>query len=381
MPGQITYGMVGGSNDALIGKVHRKAIAIDGKACLAAGAFSRTYDKTLQTGELLGLDKKRLYKTYQDMAASEASREDGIDFAVIVTPNNLHFPVAKAFLENGIHVVCDKPLTVDSAQAEELSRLADKNNLLFGVTYTYSGYTTVKQARAMIAAGELGDIRFVNAEYPQEWLSDRVELSDNKQAAWRNDPVQSGASLCLGDIGSHVENTVSYMTGLEIQRLSARLDTLVEGRELDDNASIMVDYRGGARGLYWASQVAIGHDNGLAVRVFGSKGSLFWRQEDPNYLKVVYKDKPAMILSRGRDAFYKQPASLNRIPGGHPEGYMEAFANIYLTFVTALEKKIRGESLNSDDMDFPTVEEGLRGVRFIEKCVESSGRDGAWVDF
>jgi predicted dehydrogenase len=376
----VTYGMVGGGEGAFIGDVHRHAIAFDGKARLVAGSFSRSMAKTLSTGEELHVDKDRLYETYAEMAAAEAARDDGIDFVAVVTPNASHYAISKAFLEKGINVVCDKPLTTDSGQAEELAALAKKNNLLFAVTYTYSGYPTVKHARAMIAAGEIGDIRFVNAEYPQEWLAEKLEDSGQKQASWRSDPAQSGISNCVGDIGSHIENTVSYMTGLKIKRLSARLDTFVEDRILDDNATIMLDYQGGAKGVYWSSQVAVGHDNGLAVRIYGSKGSIRWRQEDPNYLEVSYLDKPSMKISRGRDTMKDRAESLVRVPAGHPEGYFEAFANIYKTFIDALVKKASGAELNEDDLDFPTPEAGAEGVRFIEKCVESSKKDAAWLE-
>ncbi len=377
----VTYGMIGGGEGAFIGDVHRHAINLDGKAKLTAGCFSRTMANTLATGAALHIEKDRLYETYVDMAKAEASRADGIDFAVIVTPNKSHFPIAKVFLEQGINVVCDKPLTTDFSQAEELAKITKENNLLFAVTYTYSGYATVKHARAMIAAGDIGEIRFVKAEYPQEWLAERIEDSGQKQAAWRLDPAQSGISNCVGDIGSHIENTVAYMSGLKIKRLSARLDNLVEGRLLDDNATILVDYQSGAKGLYWASQIAIGHDNDLSIQIYGSEGTIRWRQEEPNYLEVAYKDKPAMRISRGRDTFKERAESLVRIPAGHPEGYFEALANIYKTYVAALVKKRKGKALNAEDMDFPQPEAGVSGVQFIEKCVESSKKDAAWVDF
>lgn len=377
----VTYGMIGGGEGAFIGDVHRHAIGLDSKARLAAGCFSRNYDNTLATGDALHLEKDRLYESYEKMAAAESARPDGIDFAVVVTPNNTHYPIAKAFLENGINVVCDKPLTTDSAEARDLTRLAKEKNLLFAVTYTYSGYPTVKHARAMIAAGEIGKIRFVNAEYPQEWLADKIEDSGQKQASWRADPAQSGGSNCVGDIGSHIENTVAYMTGLKIDRLAARLDTFVEGRALDDNATIMLDYVGGAKGVYWPSQIAVGHDNDLGVRIYGSEGTIRWRQEDPNYLEVIYKDKPAMKISRGRDGLKDWAESLVRIPAGHPEGYFEAMGNIYKTYIAALIKKASGAALGEDDLDFPQPEAGADGVKFIEKCVESSKMDAAWVKF
>ena len=377
----VTYGMIGGGEGAFIGDVHRHAIGLDSKAKLVAGCFSRSMANTVATGAALHVDKERLYESYEKMAVAEAGRPDGIDFAVVVTPNKSHYPIAKAFLDNGINVVCDKPLTTDSAEAQDLARLAKEKNLLFAVTYTYSGYTTVKHARAMIADGDIGKIRFVNAEYPQEWLADKIEDSGQKQASWRSDPAQSGISNCVGDIGSHVENTVAYITGLKIKRLSARLDTFVDGRVLDDNATIMLDYEGGARGVYWMSQIAVGHDNDLGVRIYGSKGTLRWRQEDPNYLEVIYKDKPAIKISRGRDALKDRAESLIRVPAGHPEGYFEAFANIYKTYIAALIKKASGATLTEDDLDFPQPEAGAEGVKFIEKCVESSKKDAAWLDF
>ena len=378
---KLKYGMVGGGQGAFIGDVHRKAIAMDGKAELAAGCFSQDYQNTLTTGEMLGLAKDRLYPTFQEMMAVEGKREDKIDFIVIVTPNSSHFEISRLALENGIHVACDKPLTTTSADARELERLAAENDLLFCVTYTYTGYPVVKHLREMIARGDLGDIRFVNAEYPQEWLSTPLEQSGQKQAAWRADPELTGASNCVGDIGSHIENMVSYLTGLKIQSLCARLDTFVEGRCLDDNASILVNYLSGEKGLYWSSQIAVGHDNGLRVRIYGTKGSIEWAQEDPNYAKVRYLDKPMAVISRGRDDLYPHAQTYSRVPAGHPEGYFEAFANIYTTFCNALSKKRAGEILSTAEMDFPGVKEGLQGVIFIERCVESSNNGSIWIDF
>lgn len=378
---KLKYGMVGGGQEAFIGDVHRKAVAMDGKAELAAGCFSRDFQNTLTTGDMLGLDKERLYKSFEEMIEAEAKREDKIDFIIIVTPNNTHFPIAKLALQNGIHVVCDKPLTTESKDAEELERLAAENDLLFCTTYTYTGYPVVKHLREMIAKGDLGQIRFVKAEYPQDWLATFLEETGQKQAAWRTDPEQTGASNCVGDIGSHIENMVSYLTGLKIQSLCARLDTFVEGRVLDDNASIMINYDSGAKGLYWSSQVAVGHDNGLRVRIYGTKASLEWAQEDPNYARISFLDKPTEIISRGRDDLYSHAQSYSRIPAGHPEGYFEAFANIYSTFITALTKKLAGESLAQEELDFPGVNEGVQGVKFIEKCVESSKKGAVWIDF
>ena len=378
---KLRYGMVGGGKGAFIGDVHRKAIAMDGLAELVAGSFSQSFENTCETGRNLGLSRDRLYATYVEMAEKEASRPDCIDFVSIVTPNALHYPIAKTFLNAGINVVCDKPLTFEESEARELQEIARQKDLFFCVTYAYTGYPAVKQAREMIRRGDIGDIRFVNAEYPQEWLANATEREGSKQAYWRTNPALSGKSNCVGDIGSHAENLVSYITGLKIKSLCARLDTFVPGRVLDDNASIMVEYEGGAKGLYWASQIAIGYDNALRVRIFGTKGTIQWSQENPNYLFVSKLGEPSRLLSRGRDPFYPHPQSYSRVPSGHPEGYFEAFANIYKTFITALIKKKLGQSLTEEDLDFPTAEEGAIGVRFIGKCVESSQKGAIWLAF
>lgn len=378
--GVLSYGMVGGGPGSFIGEVHRKAIKFDNKAELAAGSFSRDYEKTLVTGKELGLDSDRLYRDYEKMAKKEAGRHDGIDFVAIVTPNYAHYEIAKAFLQEGINVACDKPLTFTVDEAQELKKLADENDLLFCVTYTYSGYPMVKQAREMIKRGDIGKIRTVMGEYPQEWLATPAD-EDDKQASWRTDPERAGRSNCVGDIGSHIENTVAYITGLEIDSLCANLDSFVAGRELDDNAEIMIKYTSGASGVYWCSQVAAGHDNGLKVRVFGSKGAIEWEQENPNYLTVTYLDQPKQILSRGRDELYPPNTDLPRLPGGHPEGYFEAFANLYSRFADALLAKKAGEPLSEGEMDFPTAADGVSGVKFINLCVDSSEQGAQWLDF
>ena len=376
----IQYGMVGGGVGAFIGEIHRKAIGLDSKAKLVAGAFSQSYEKTLLTGKSLLVNEDRLYENYQKMAKAEAAREDCIDFVCIVTPNNSHYTIAKAFLENGINVVCDKPLTTDYNQAIELAEIAKKKGLLFAVTYTYTGYPAVKQAKDMIANGEIGEIRFIKAEYPQEWLAEFAEGNpENKQAVWRTDPAQAGISCCVGDIGSHVENMVSYVSGLEIEEIAARLDTIVEGRKLDDNATIMVNYKGGAKGIYWASQIAWGHENDLNFRIYGTEGAISWKQENPNYLEIAKKGEAKITTSRGRDPYYPHPESYIRIPAGHPEGYFEAFANIYKTFINALVTVKSGNTPSKEELDFPTPLDGAKGVKFIEKCVESSNNNSAWI--
>jgi len=377
----LTFGMIGGGKGAFIGDVHCKAIGMDGKARLVAGCFSQSYENTLATGEAWGVDKSRLYKTYEEMLRTEGKRSDKIDFVVIAAPNNIHFPAARLAVENGIQVVCDKPLTTTLRDAEELGRLAKKNDNFFCVTYAYSGYPFVKHMRDMVKDGEIGEVRFVSGEYPQDWLATLLEKTGQKQAAWRTDPKRAGASNCVGDIGSHIEHMVSYVTGLEIQSLLARLDHFGEGRPLDDNASILLNYKGGAKGIYWSSQIAVGHDNGLRIRVYGTEAGLEWAQESPNYLKVSYVRKPSEFLSRGRDKMSPRAQALSRIPSGHPEGYFEAFANIYNTYLSALGKRKLGQTLSGDDLDFPRIEDGIRGVRFIERCVESSNKGATWIEF
>jgi len=375
----LNYGMVGGGQGSFIGDVHRKALAFDGLARLQAGCFSHHFENTQQTGISLGLASERLYRTPGDMVKAEGARQDKLDFVVIVTPNSEHYPVAKAFLNQGIHVVCEKPLTFEPGEAEELQALARSKNLLFCVTYAYTGFPAVKQAKAMVASGALGKIRFVNAEYAQEWLASPIEATGQKQATWRTDPKLTGKSNCVGDIGSHIENMVSYVTGLKIERLCARLDVFGDGRVLDDNASILVDYAGGAKGMYWSSQIAVGHDNGLRFRIYGTQGTLEWFVENPNTLTFRPLGKPVEIWSRGRDAFSPHAQAYSRIPSGHTEGYYEAFANLYATFCRALSAVKAGRAPAPDDLDFPTIAEGIDGVRFIDKCVESSRQGSVWV--
>ena len=378
--GSLTCGMIGGGQGAFIGDVHRKALAMDRGAVLAAGCFSQDFKNTRQTGRLLGLKEDRLYNTYSDMLESEAQRKDGMDFVIIVTPNHTHFPIAEMALEKGFHVVCDKPLTTNGRDAQRLADLAKKRDLLFCVTYAYAGYPMVKHIRDIVARGDLGKIRFVHAEYPQDWLATPLEKSGQKQSLWRTDPARAGLSNCVGDIGSHIENMVASMTGLRIHSLCARLDIFGEDRVLDDNASILVNYEGGAKGVYWSSQIAVGNDNGFRVRIYGTRASVDWNQEQPNYCRMGFVDKPTEILSRGRDALTPSAARHIRIPSGHPEGYFEAFANIYNTFTGALGKKKADEPLSPEDLDFPDVREGVRGVRYIEACVESSKKGSAWVE-
>ncbi len=381
MQQKLKYGMVGGGIGSFIGDVHRRAIALDGKAELVAGVFSRDKDNCEKTGQLFGLDPSRVYSSYQEMAEKEANRRDGIDFVVIVTPNNLHYSVAKEFLKNGISVSCDKPLTIEISEALELKDLAKKNNCLFVVTYTYTGHVMAKEARAIVQRGDIGQIRVITAEYPQSWLVDTIEKKGQKQALWRTDPKQSGKSNCVGDIGSHIENMVSYITGLKIKKLIANMDIFGEGRTLDNNAEIILKYNNGASGTYWCSQVAIGYDNALKVRIFGTEGAVEFIQENCNYLKFTKKGQPTCILSRGNGYISETAAKFNRLPGGHPEGFFEAFANIYSAFVDALKIKLSGGIINEEDFDYPNIDAGIDGVKFISKCVESMEKGSVWVDF
>ena len=374
----LNYGMVGGGAGAFIGDVHRKAIRIDGLAKLTAGCFSRNMEKSRKFGKELGIQEDCLYSDFEEMAKNEASKKDGISFVVCVTPNVSHFVVCKAFLDQGINVVCEKPLTFNSEQARILASIVKQKNLLFGVTYTYTGYPAIKQMREMIKKGDLGKLRFVNAEYPQDWLG--MPLSeDNKLAPWRMDPKIAGISNCLGDIGTHIENLVASVTDLKIKRVSAHLDAMGEGRTLDDNAVVNIEYEGGAKGLYWSSQIAFGYDNAIRIRIFGEKGGLEWVQENPDHFTFTPCDRPKEIWSRGRDMFENSAQKYSRIPAGHQEGLFEAFANIYKTYISALVKKNNGEQLTAEDLDFPTVEMGLDGVNYVEKCVESNNNNSAWI--
>lgn len=377
---RIRYGMIGGGPGAFIGEVHRKAIAMDGLATLVAGSFSRNQEKNASMAETLHVDPSRVYKDYKEMAEKEAARPDGIQLAVCVTPNVSHFDVCKTFLENGINVVCDKPLTCTVEQAEELVELKNKKNLLFGVTYTYTGYPAVKQMRELIKKGAIGKIRYVAGEYPQDWLAGPVDENSNI-APWRMNPDVSGITNCLGDIGTHIEALVSSVTGLRIKSVCARMDRLVDGRTLDDNATVLVEYEGGAKGCYWSSQIAWGYDNAIRIRIFGEKGGLEWFQEDPDHFIFTPCDGPKQRWSRGRDGFDAPAARFSRVPAGHQEGLTEAFGNIYKAYLEALAKKLRGEKLTDADFDYPTAEMGLDGVRYIHKCVESSSKGAVWVNY
>lgn len=370
----IKLGMVGGGKDAFIGSVHRIASRIDGRFELVAGALSSTVEKSKASGAALGLDPSRCYGDFTEMAKAEADREDGIKAVAIVTPNHVHFPAALAFLEQGIHVICDKPLTSTLEDAKALVAAAERSNVHFILTHNYTGYPMVRQARAMIAEETLGKIRVVQVEYAQDWLTLPLEHEGSKQAEWRTDPARSGAGGCVGDIGTHAYNLAGFVSGLTLESLAADLTSFVEGRRLDDNVHVMLRFKGGAKGMLWSSQVAPGNENALKLRVYGEKGGLEWSQEDPNYLWFTPFGEPKRLLTRNGAGSNAANQTASRIPPGHPEGYLEGFANIYNDAADLIECK-------TTDHILPTVQDGLAGVTFIDACVRSSANDAAWTKF
>ena len=382
--GPIRYGMVGGGQGAFIGGVHRIAARLDREFELTAGALSSDPDRAKASAAELGLDPERSYGSFPEMAKAEAKRPDGIEAVAIVTPNHMHYPAAKAFLEAGIHVICDKPLTSTLGDAKKLAALVEKTGKLFILTHNYTGYPMVRQAREMVQGGQLGDIRVVQAEYPQDWLTEPIETTGQKQAAWRTDPKQSGAGGSTGDIGTHAYNLARFVTGLELDSLSADLDAFVPGRKLDDNAHVMLRFkpRGNApaaKGMLWASQVAVGHENGLRLRVYGTKGGIEWVQADPNYLWFTPFGEPKRLITRGGAGSGRSAARVSRVPSGHPEGYLEGFANIYAEAARAIRAARRKNAKPPKDVVFPTVADGVEGVAFVEACVRSSQKNAAWV--
>ena len=369
-------GMVGGGPGAFIGDVHRRAMRMDGLATLVAGVFSSDPDKSKAFADELGVE--RAYGSYEEMAEAESQREDGIDVVSIVTPNWLHTPAAMAFIERGINVVCDKPMTTTLEDAEALVAAVRQHGVTFALTHNYTGYPMIKQARALIADGELGEVRKVVAEYSQGWLSEPVEREGSKQASWRTDPKKAGAGA-LGDIGSHAENLAMYVTGLHLDRLCADVRTFVDGRAVDDDANVLVRYEGGAGGIIHCSQVAAGVENDLRLRVSGTKGSISWRQEDPNELHFYPLKGQERVYRRGHADLAEAAQRATRLPPGHPEAFNEAFANVYANALRTIAARKAGEEPDPLDLDFPSVEDGARGVHFILTAVES-GRQEGWVD-
>ena len=381
MTRRLGYGMVGGGPGAFIGDVHRMAAELDGLARVAAGAFSSDAERSAAKGAEIGLDPERVYGSYADMAAAEAARpaDDRLDFVIVVTPNHLHFDVARTFLEAGFHVVCDKPLTTTVADAEALCRLVDAGDRVFALTHNYGGYPMIKDARALVREGRLGEIRRIQLEYLQGWLATPLEEGGHRQAAWRTDPARAGVAGALGDIGTHAHHLARYVTGLEVEALCGELTAFVPGRRLEDDASLLMRWSGGVRGTLTVSQVAAGEENGLALRVYGSEGSIAWRHDDAETLWLRTPDGRARARRRGHGWITPAAAGASRVPPGHPEGFLEGFANLYRNVIRTIVAVEEGRTPAEADLDFPTVRDGARGVHFLERAVES-GRRRAWVD-
>jgi len=381
MDRRMRIGMVGGGKDAFIGGVHRIALRLDGNYELVAGSFSSNFDNSKETGKDLGLAEDRIYETYQEMAEKESARSDGIHVVAIVTPNHLHVPIAKIFAEKGIHIICDKPLALSSEEAIELKNIVENNKIIFALTHNYTGYPMVRHARSLIQKNDLGSIRVVQAEYPQDWLTTKAEDSGLKQAEWRTDPKRSGNGGCIGDIGTHAFNLIRFITGLEVDELSADIHTFVKGRLLDDNAQIMLRFKGGAKGAIWSSQVAVGNENNLKIRVFGENGGLEWRQEDPNYLYYTKFGHPTQKITRGSSSASEEANNVTRIPPGHPEGYLEGFANIYSDVYKRLFAQTNKQNYDQSNDCYPTIYDGVEGMRFIETVLESNNNNSKWIQF
>lgn len=378
-PERIRLGMVGGGQGAFIGAVHRIAARMDDRYSLVAGALSSDPERAVASARELGIAEDRAYPDYKQMLGRERRLKKGVEAISIVTPNHMHYPVAKACVDAGIHVICDKPLVTSMREARLLQKAVERKGVLFAVTYNYSGYPMIRQAKEMVASGELGDIRVVQVEYPQDWLSTRLEETGQKQAAWRTNPNQAGPGGCIGDIGTHAYHLAGYVSGCKVESLCADLHTFIEGRQLDDNVQILLRFDNGARGMLWASQVAPGNENALQLRVYGSKGGLEWRQENPNYLWHTPLGASRRMITRGGSDASDTANRLTRIPAGHPEGYLEGFGNIYSEFAEALEARKQG-SADHTSSHFPSLEDGVAGVAFIEAAVRSSQRGSRWIN-
>ena len=374
-------GMVGGGLDAFIGAVHRRAANLDGEIELVCGAFSSSPEKSKAAGEALCLNPHRVYGSFEEMIKKEKNLpgDQRMDFVSIVTPNHMHFAPAKMALENGFHVICDKPLAFSVTEAKALKKIVDKTGLVFALTHTYTGYPLVKEARNMVATGEIGKVRKVYVEYPQGWLSTFLEGTGSKQAGWRTDPSKSGAGGAIGDIGTHAANLAEYITGLSITEICALLNIVVKGRKLDDDSSMLIKFDNGATGVLLATQVAAGDENNLNIRVYGEKGGLEWRQEEPNTLVVKWLDKPKEIVRAGWGYLSEQARKNTRTPSGHPEGYLEAFANLYMSFAHAVRDYKPGKKIDPAKYDFPDVEDGLRGMVFVDTVIKSAKSNQKWT--
>jgi len=381
--GKIRMGMVGGGQGAFIGEVHRMASRLDGRVDLVCGAFGSTPERSRASGKALGVPAERVYGDYKEMFKAEAKlpEDERMHFVSIVTPNSTHFEVAKAALKHGFHVMSDKPATFSLSEARQLKRLVEKSGLQYGLTHNYTGYPMVKEARDRVLKGKLGEVRKIVVEYPQGWLSTDLEREGVKQADWRTDPARAGISCCMGDIGTHAENLAEYVTGLRITELCADLSTFVPGRKLDDDGSVLLRFENGARGLLHASQVSAGEENGLNLRVYGTRGGLKWEQPNPHRLVLLTQGKPMQVLTPGVDNGYLSKAALHncRVPAGHPEAFLEAFANLYRNYADALAARLAGKKPKALDLDFPTIEDGVRGMAFLETVVKSGASKQKWL--
>jgi len=380
----LRMGMVGGGPGAFIGEVHRKASRMDGGVDLVAGAFHIIPRKSKQMGRELNLDRKRAYNDYQEMIEKELKlpEDERIDFVAITTPNNWHFPIARDFLQAGFHVMCEKPMTMDLKEAKQLQQIVRKNRKVFGLLHNYTGYPMVKLARDMVRQGDLGKIMKIVVQYPQGWLVRPIERSGQQQAAWRTDPKQSGAAGCMGDIGTHAENLAEYITGLKIKEICADLSTFIKGRRLDDDGNCLLRFNNGAKGILHASQISIGQENNLTIWIYGEDGALEWHQEHPNYLYEYRIDQPMKTWSRGNEyvgARSEAAARATRIPSGHPEAFLEAFANIYRNFTDTVRARILRRKPTELELDFPNVNDGVRGMAFIETVVAAGKSNKKWL--
>ena len=377
---KLRMGMVGGGQGAFIGGVHRMAAALDQNIELVAGAFSRDYENTKETGRQLYLDPARCYKSYEEMAQGEADLPEGerIDFVSVVTPNKSHFPIAKTFLDHGFHVICDKPMTYSLEEAAELVKLVESSGLVFGLTHNYTGNPMIREARRMFLSGEMGTVRKVIVEYVQDFLMYPHEKEGMKQAVWRVDPAQSGLGGSLGDVGSHASNLLEYVTGDRIETLCADMSTFLPDRELDEDVNVLVRLAGGGKGVIALSQIATGEENGLRLKIYGSKGAIVWEQENPNYLAVYRYGEPRQIWTRNGAYNSPETSAICRVPSGHPEGYLEAFANIYVGFAEAVRRHIDGSPVAEQEYAFPTVHDGLRGMQFIQAAYDSNAKGSEW---
>lgn len=371
--------MVGGGHGGFIGAVHRIAARIDDEYELCAGALSSDPERARASAQEIGLATDRAYGSYQEMLTAESAREDGMEAVAVVTPNHTHYPIAKAALDAGFHVICDKPMTVTVEEAIALQVAAKASGRILAVTYNYSGYPMVRQARAMVAAGELGKIRVVQAQYAQDWLSEAIEADGQKQAEWRTDPAKSGPGGCIGDIGTHAFHLACFVSGLELDALCADLSSFVDGRRLDDNAHVLLRFKGGAKGMLWSSQVAVGNENNIQLGIYGDKGGIQWRQEQPNELTFAVLGETPRRITRGGPAALDATLSATRVPAGHPEGYLEAFATIYREVATAIRAARGGREPVAGTL-FPTGDDGRKGVQFVEAAVRSSDAGGSWVE-